>query len=136
MGNPNVLLACHGGRSNLMTRKRLASRQKQRILYGITLVEVSGSPPRTQLIETSCPFLGSQEELRSLPSRCTHFVIPSPRLIRTKVSRLVGDGPGTNLYSREQNAAPPNRRHPHYPDFMTVNTETSHGRKIQATITQ
>ena len=81
MGNPNVLLACHGGRSNLMTGKRLASRQKQRILYGITLIEVSGSAPRRQPIETSCPYPGSQEELRSLVSGSTHFVMPSPCLI-------------------------------------------------------
>ena len=81
MGNPNVLLACHAGRSNLMTAKRLASRQKQRILYGITLVEVSGSAPRGQPIDTSRPFPGRQEKLRSLVSGSTHFVMPAPRLI-------------------------------------------------------
>jgi len=81
MGNPNVLLTRHAGRSNLMTAKRLASRQKQRILYGITLVEISGSAPRGQPIDTSRPFPGRQEELRSLVSGSTHFVMPSPRLI-------------------------------------------------------
>ena len=81
MGNADVLLTCHAGRRNLVTGKRLAGRYKQRILYGITLVEMSGPAPQRQPIDTSCPGPRSQEELRSLVSGRTHIAMPSPRFI-------------------------------------------------------